>query len=289
MRDYVVRAVSRDGHIRAFAAVTKDLVQEAVHRHQTFPVATAALGRTLSMGAILSCTCKNEEEVVTLRVEGNGPLGKILVDANGRGGVRGMVDHPQIELPHHSNGKLNVSGAVGEGMLHVIRDIGLKEPYHGSSPLVSGELAEDFTYYFTTSEQIPSSVGLGVLVQREVVLASGGYLLQVLPGADDETISEIEKNISQLEAITSFFAQGATPEELLSKLLGDQVDFLETQDVAFVCTCSHERVQQMLQNLGSRELTTIIEEQGEAEVICHFCNEAYHFDRHQLMALIAAD
>lgn len=286
MQDYVVRAINANGTVRAFAANSKNLVQKAISRQHTFPVASAALGRTLTMGAILSSTCKTEKEVFTLRIEGDGPLGKMVVDASGRGGVRGMVDNPQIEVPHYPNGKLNVAGAVGEGLIHVIHDIGLAKSYHGSSPIISGELAEDFTYYFTASEQIPSSIGLGVLVQREKILASGGYMLQLLPEADEETISQLERQIARLNSITSLFEQGVTPEKLLQMLLGESVKFLSTHEIAFACTCSQKHVGQILYGLGHKELSALIEEQGEAEVICHFCNEIYHFNKNQLCEIL---
>lgn len=286
MKDYVVRAISADKTVRAFAANTENLVQEAISRHHTFPVASAALGRAMTMGAILSSTCKNEKEVYTLRIEGDGPIGKMVIDANGRGGVRGMVDNPQIEVPDYPNGKLNVAEAVGKGLIHITHDIGMTEPYHGSSPIISGELAEDFTYYFTASEQIPSSIGLGVLVQREKIIAAGGYMLQILPGATEATISKLERQIADLDSITSLFKQGIAPEQLLQILLGEDVNFLSTHEIAFTCTCSHEHVGQMLRSLGQNELSLLIEEQGKAEVTCHFCNEVYQYNEQHLHAIL---
>ncbi|SHF08633.1 molecular chaperone Hsp33 [Seinonella peptonophila] len=286
MSSYIVRAIARNGEVRAFAAETRSLVQEAVNRHLTFPVASAALGRTLTMGAIWSAILKEEQEVVTIRVEGDGPLGKVIVHANGAGEVRGLVDEPQIEVPNYPDGKLNVAAAVGQGMIHISKDIGLREPYQGSSPIVSGELAEDFTYYFTTSEQTPSSVGLGILVQREQILQAGGYLLQVLPQATDETISRLEERISQLTSITDFYQQGGSPEKLLEHILGENLNFLSQTEVTFSCRCSNESVANMLRSLGKKEIQSIIDEIGYAEVTCHFCNEKYHFDQTQLLQLI---
>lgn len=285
MSDYVVRAISANGEVRAFAALTSQLVQEAAERHRTSPVATTALGRTLTMGAIMSATCKQDNEIVTLRVDGNGPLGKITVQANGLGGVRGKVDRPQIDSPLRENGQLDIAAAVGAGNLYVTRDLGLKTPYHGTSPLVSGELAEDFTYYFTASEQTPSSVGLGVLLEEGQVQMAGGYLLQLMPEASEETISHLEQSIAQLPSITQSFAQGVTPEQLLQQLIGE-VEFLETKNISFVCTCSRKRVSRVLQTLSKEEWHSLIEEQGEAEVICDFCNQAYHFDKAQLSEIL---
>lgn len=285
MSDYVVRAISANREVRAFAAQTSQLVQEAAKRHQTSPVATTALGRTLTMGAILSATCKQDKEIVTLSIDGNGPLGKITVQSNGLGGVRGKVDNPQIESPLRENGQLDVATAVGAGNLHVARDLGLKTPYHGTSPIISGELAEDFTYYFTASEQTPSSVGLGVLLEEGEVQMAGGYLLQLMPEASEETISHLEQSIAQLPSITQSFAQGMTPEQLLQQLIGD-VEFLETKNISFVCTCSQKRVGRVLQTLNKEELHSIIEQQGEAEVVCDFCNQAYHFGKEQLLKIL---
>lgn len=287
MSDYTVRAISADGEVRGFAALTKELVQELQRRHQTLPVASAALGRTATMGAIMGCMLKGEKDQVTIRVEGDGPLGRIMVDANGKGEVRGYVDNPAVLLPLNSAGKLDVAAAVGKGSIYILKDLGLKEPYRGTSPIVSGELAEDFTYYFTASEQIPSSVGLGVLVNRDQILAAGGYLIQVMPGATEETISLLEKKISSLASITDFLRSGGTPEDLLIHLMGEDTQILERQPVAFACKCSRERTEAMLKSLGSDELRSILEEQNQAEVICHFCNEKYLFDRSRIEEMIA--
>lgn len=284
MSDYVVRAISANREVRAFAAQTKQLVQEVAKRHQLAPVATVALGRTLTMGALLSATCKQDREVITLVIDGNGPLGRITVQANGLGGIRGKVEQPQIDSPRRENGQLDVAAAVGAGNLYVTRDLGLKNPYQGTSPLVSGELAEDFTYYFTASEQTPSSVGLGVLLEEEHVQAAGGYFLQLMPDASEETIAHLEESLANLPSITQSFAQGMTPEDLLKRIIGD-VEFFEQKSVRFTCTCSQERVGRVLQTLNKDELTSLIEEKGEAEVVCDFCNQAYRFDKDQLMEI----
>lgn len=286
MRDYAVRAISANGEIRGFAAITTDLIQELQGRHQTMPVVSAALGRTATMAAILGLTVKNEQDRVTIQVDGNGPMGRMMVDANGKGNVRGFVDNPAVILPLNEQGKLDVAAAVGQGSIYIIKDLGLKEPYRGSSPIISGELADDFTYYFTASEQTPSSVGLGVLVNRDKILVAGGYLVQVLPGASEETISQLEQRISSLTSITDILKNGRTPEELLQDLMGEDVEILHRQSIQFQCNCSRERTKAMLHSLGKEEIRSIIEELGQAEVICHFCNEKYLFDQAELEAIV---
>ncbi len=287
MSDYTVRAISADGDVRGFAALTKDLVQELQRRHQTLPVASAALGRTATMGALMGSMLKEEKHQVTIIVEGDGPLGRMMVDANGKGEVRGYVDNPAVFLPLNSAGKLDVASAVGKGSIYILKDLGLKEPYRGTAPIISGELAEDFTYYFTASEQIPSSVGLGVLVNRDQILTAGGYLIQVMPGAKEETISRLEKKISSLASITDFFQNGGSPEDLLIHLMGEDVQVLNRHPVTFKCRCSRERTEAMLKSLGSDELNSILKEQNQAEVTCHFCNENYLFDRTEIEKMIA--
>ncbi|SFJ35988.1 Hsp33 family molecular chaperone HslO [Thermoflavimicrobium dichotomicum] len=287
MKDYTVRAISEDGLVRGFAAYTKDLVQELQKRHQTTPLASAALGRTATMGAIMGCMLKGEKDRVTIQVIGDGPLGAIRVDANSQGDVRGMIDHPDVMLPLNASGKLDVAQGVGQGNIYILKDLGLREPYRGSSPIISGELGDDFTYYFTASEQVPSSVGLGVLVHNEQIIAAGGYLLQVMPGASEETISQLEKNIAKLESVTGLFVDGVTPEELLQRLMGEGTEILEQKPVQFRCHCSKEKTEEMLISLGREELLSLIEEQGQAEVICHFCNEKYLFTRTELEQILA--
>lgn len=287
MPDYVVRAISADGQIRGFAAFTKDVVQELQRRHQTFPVVSAALGRTATMGAIMALNLKNGTDRLTIRVDGDGPVGKIAVDANGVGDVRGYVDNPSVLLPLNEKGKLDVAKAVGKGTIYILQDIGLKEPYHGSSPIVSGELAEDFTYYFTMSEQVPTSVGLGVLVNRDEILTAGGYMVQALPGASEEAIAELEKRISTITSITSLLQEGITPEQLLMRLMGDDVRILLQQPVQFSCHCSRAKIEDTLHSLGRKEIESILEDLGEAEVICHFCNEKYLFTGDELRELLA--
>lgn len=286
MSDYSVRAISKDGAFRGFAAITTNLVQDLQRKHVTFPTASAALGRTATMGALMGLDLKNEKDVVTIQVKGDGPLGEIMVVANGQGHVRGYVDQPGVMIPLKENGKIDVSGGVGEGYIYIIRDIGMKEPYRGSSPIVSGELAEDFTYYYSVSEQTPSSIGLGVLVNRDQILVAGGYMVQVLPGASDEAIDALEKRIMEIPSVTSLLETGMKPEEILYRLLGDDAEVLDTKMVEFRCTCSREKTESMLASIGKKELQEMIEEDGEAEVVCHFCNSKYHFSKQELLSIL---
>lgn len=281
--DYAIRAISKDGLVRGFAAQTTNLVQELQRRHKTFPVVSAALGRTATMGALMGLTLKEADHQVTIQVNGDGPIGRIIVDADGAGHVRGSVDNPAIE--GFRGPKLNVGGAVGRGTIYVIKDIGLREPYRGASPIISGELGDDFTYYFTTSEQTPSSVGLGVLVKGEEILVSGGYMIQVMPGATDEVITRLEEKIGQITSLTERFQQGETPETLLQYLMGEDVE-IHHQSIQFRCGCTRERCEAMLRSLGTEELQSILVEQGKAEVTCHFCNEQYLFEAEELQRMI---
>lgn len=287
MGDLLVSAITKDGQVRGFAANTTALVQELQNRQHTTPVATAALGRTATMGAIMGGMLKESQHEVSIQVVGDGPIGKISVDANGKGEVRGTVDHPQVNLPLNEIGKLDVAKAVGRGTIYLMRDLGLKKPYQGTSPIISGELAEDFTYYFAASEQTPSSVGLGVLVRRDEIMAAGGYLIQMMPQATEETISKIEQNVKTITSITDRMSRGTTPEELLRQLMGDEINILSKKPIKFACRCSTERVEKMLLDLGRKELQSILDELGEAEVTCHYCHEQYHFDQQDLTELLA--
>lgn len=281
--DYAIRATAEGGVLRAFAARTTELVKELQRRHHTWPVATAALGRTVTVGAMMGLMLKGERDRLTIQIKGDGPLGQIVVDADSRGNVRGYVDNPAVDLAPNSQGKLDVAGAVGKGMLYILKDLGLKEPYRGSVPLVSGELGEDFTYYFTASEQIPSSVGVGVLLGRDgLVQASGGFIIQVLPGADDRVIARLEERIAALTSVTDRIQSGATPEDLLQEVIGADVQVLQRQPIGFDCTCSADRIRSLLKSMGKEELSGILKEQGKAEVVCHFCNERYVVDKEEL-------
>lgn len=285
--DYLVRGTAWNGKLRVFATRTTALVGELQRRHLTLPTATAALGRTATAGAMMGAMLKGEEKL-TLQVKGDGPLGQIVVDANAKGEVRGYVDHPSVHLASNPQGKLDVAGAVGRsGHIHVIKDLGLKEPYHGMIPIISGELGEDFTYYFASSEQTPSAVGVGVLVNTDgSVLQSGGFIVQLLPGLSDDEITVLETKLAGLPPVTALLDQGETPEEILRWVVGDDLSILEKSPVTFACKCSEDRVEQTLISMGESELRSLIEEEGRAEVICHFCNEAYTFERPQLEALL---
>lgn len=286
MKDELVRGTAWNGGIRVFAARTTRLVSELQRRHDTFPTATAALGRAATAGAMMGIMLKGNGRL-TIQVKGDGPLGQIVVDANADGEVRGYVDHPHVHLPSNSLGKLDVAGAVGRsGYLNVIKDLGLKEPYRGSVPIVSGELGEDFTYYFAESEQIPSAVGLGVLVDFDnSVLHAGGLIVQVMPGLPEAQLERLEAAVAGLPHITAMLDRGETPESILRHLVGDDLTLHETLEPVFRCQCSRERVERTLITLGQDELRDMIDDDGKAEVHCHFCNESYFFTAEQLEEL----
>lgn len=285
--DYAVRATAFQGKVRGFAAVTTHMLGEMQQRLHTWPVASAALGRTVSTAAMMGMMLKNKSDKLTIQIQGDGPLGQIVVDADSQGTVRGYVTHPAVDLPLNAVGKLDVAKAVGAGTLNVVKDLGLKEPYRGSVRLISGELGEDFTYYLTVSEQIPSAVGVGVLVDRDAsILASGGFIIQMMPGAEEELIRELEAKISETPSVTELLQEGARPEDLLTRILGEETNILAEQPLRFQCHCSRERIRNTLKSLGPKELQSIIEEKGEAEVICHFCNEVYQVSKEELESLI---
>ncbi|APB73216.1 Hsp33 family molecular chaperone HslO [Paenibacillus polymyxa] len=285
-QDRLIRGTAMDGRVRAFAVRTTQLVEELRRRHDTYPTATAALGRTLTAGAIMGSMLKGKERL-TIQVKGDGPIGQIIVDANAVGEVRGYVTEPHVHLPSNSMGKLDVAGAVGtEGFIHIIKDLGLKEPYRGSTPIISGELGEDFTYYFAKSEQTPSAVGLGVLVDTDnSVIVAGGFIIQLLPGLNDDEITAIENAVSSIPPVTALLDQGLELDEMLRWMLPD-VRILDELDIHFQCECSRERVEKTLISLGESELEQLIEEEGQAEVVCHFCNEAYQFNKDELQNLL---
>lgn len=286
MGDYLIRGTALQGRVRAFAVQTIDLTDELSRRHQTTPTATAALGRTAAAGLLLGAMLKGEEHLI-IQVKGDGPIGQIVVDANAKGEVRGYVDNPLVDPPLKANGKLDVAAAVGtDGFLYITKDLGLKEPYKGSTPLVSGELAEDFTYYFAKSEQTPSAVALGVLVNTDhSILAAGGFVIQLLPGLSDEEIGEIEEMLSRIPSFTSMLGGGLNLEEILQNIL-PSFQTLDQMDVMFRCKCDRERIETTLISLGKAELQEILDDEGFAEVVCHFCNEAYRFDEEELQRMI---
>ncbi len=278
MSDYLVRATAADGQVRAFAATTRDLVEEARRRHQTSPVATAALGRLMTAGVMMGSMMKNEGDLLTLMIQGDGPIGGITVSADAFGHVKGYVDNPAVIVPA-KDGKLDVGGAVGVGLLSVVRDMGLKEPYSSQVELVSGEIAEDLTYYFANSEQVPSSVGLGVLMEKNnTVKCAGGFIIQLMPYATEETIGKIEENLKEVTSVTDLLDAGATPEDILGRLLGDlSLQITDSIPASFYCNCSGERVEKALESVGEKELREMIEEGKDIEVKCHFCNTAYTY------------
>ncbi|MDQ0273079.1 Hsp33 family molecular chaperone HslO [Cytobacillus purgationiresistens] len=287
MNDYLVKALAYDGQVRAYAVRSTESVGEAQRRHQTWPTASAALGRTMTAGVMMGAMVKGNDKI-TIKIEGNGPLGPILVDSNAIGEVRGYVTHPQVHFDLNANGKLDVRRAVGtEGTLTVIKDIGMRENFSGQVPLVSGELGDDFTYYFVTSEQTPSSVGVGVLVNTDnTILAAGGFIIQLLPETKDETITQIEERLKVIPPVSKLIQRGLTPEEILEEVLGkDNVKFLEKQPVAFRCTCSKERFGNAIISLGKDEITDMIETDEKAEAQCHFCNQTYHYTKDELEEL----
>lgn len=285
-QDRLIRGTALDGKVRAFAVRTTNLVEELRSRHDTYPTATAALGRTVTAAAMMGAMLKGEEKL-TLQVKGDGPIGQIVADANAKGEVRGYVTEPHVHLPSNSMGKLDVAGVVGTtGFINVTKDLGLKEPYRGSVPIISGELGEDFTYYFALSEQTPSAVGVGVLVDTDnSVIVSGGFIIQLLPGLEDSEIAAIEQAVGQMPPVTSLLDQGMELEEMLRWLLPD-IKVMDQMDITFKCTCSRERVERTLISLGEHELQQLIDEGEETEVVCDFCREAYAFSADELQALL---
>ena len=284
MNDYMIRATAAEGQIRAFAATTRDMVEKAKNAHNTSPVATAALGRLMTAAAMMGADLKGEKELLTLRIEGSGPLGGLLVTANGHGDVKGYAFNPDVMLPPNAQGKLDVGGSLDLGVLSVIKDIGLKEPYVGQTQLVTGEIAEDLTYYFATSEQVPSSVALGVLMNKDnTVRQAGGFIIQLLPGASDEIIDKLETKLSGISSITAILDAGKTPEEILTDILGEfGLDISTKMSVQFHCDCERSRVEKAIISIGKKEIQDMIDEGKEIEVNCQFCNKHYKFSVDEL-------
>lgn len=291
MSDQLVRAISKDGYVKAVAVSTRNLTERARQIHKTLPVATAALGRLLAAGSMMGNALKGDGASVTLQIKGGGPLGKILVVSDNEGNVRGSIDNPQVDLPLRGDGKLNVGAAVGcEGTLTVIKDLNMKEPYVGSVGLLGGEIAEDLAAYFVESEQIPSACGLGVLVDRDQsVLAAGGYLIQLLPGASDDIITKVEGGIMAAGSVTSLLRDDPDPETMLRKVMSDfDLEILETTPVEYRCYCGRERMERALISLGPTQLAELIEEQGEVELTCQFCDNVQHFSKEELQSFLDA-
>ena len=287
MSDYLVRATAAGAQIRAFACTTRTTVEAARQAHDTSPVVTAALGRLLSAGAMMGSMQKGEEDLVTLQIKGDGPVQGLLVTADSKGGVKGYANVADVILPANALGKLDVAGAVGQGTLSVIRDMGLKEPYVGQTLLQTSEIAEDLTYYFASSEQVPSSVGLGVLMERDnTVRQAGGFIVQLMPFAEDAAIDRLERNLSGITSVTAMLDAGDTPEQMLGRILeGLDCQVTDTCPVAFSCNCSKERIEKVLISLGKKEIQDMIHEGREVEVNCHFCNTHYRFSVEELKGI----
>ena len=279
MADYIVRATAAGAAIRAFAITSRDLVETARQDHNTSPIMTAALGRLLSGGAMMGTMLKGEKDLLTLQIQCSGPARGLTVTADANGHVKGFVNNPIVELPPNKDGHLNVGGALDLGILSVIKDMGLKEPYSGQCELKTGEIAEDLTYYFATSEQIPSAVGLGVLVDKDQsVKQAGGFIIQLMPFTPDEVVDRLEKKIQQIDSVTQMLDRGLTPEQILDEILGEfGLEITEKMDTRFHCDCSKERVSRALSTLSKKDLDGIIADGEDIEVKCQFCNTAYKF------------
>ena len=289
MSDQLIRAISSDGRVKAVAVSTRDLTERARQIHKTLPVATAALGRALAAASMMGNALKEDGASVTLQIKGGGPLGTLLAVSDNQGNVRGTVDDPQVDLPLRPDGKLDVGAAVGQdGTLTVIRDLNMKEPYVGSVGLLGGEIAEDLAAYFVESEQIPTACGLGVLVDRDQsVLAAGGYLIQLLPGAGEDTIAKVEGSLMAAGAVTGLLRDDPDPEAMLRRALSDfDLEILEKSPIEYRCYCSRERMERALISLGAEELQSMIDEQSSADLTCRFCDNVQHFSREDLEAMV---
>ena len=287
MKDVIIRGIAADGQIRAFAASTKNLCEEARRRHNMSPIATVALGRLLTGGAMMGTMMKNDADIVTIQIKGDGPIGSMTVTADPKGRVKGYVANPQVMLPL-KNGKLDIAGALGIGVLSVIRDIGLKEPYVGDTILVTSEIGDDLTYYFATSEQVPSSVALGVLMNKDnTVEQAGGFIIQLMPDATEEVITKLEESIKQIKSVTELLENGMTPEDILRLILKDMnFELLDTIDTEFYCNCSKDRVSKAIMSIGAKDIQEMIDDGKPIEVNCHFCNTNYTFTVDELKEML---
>ncbi len=288
MGDYIIRATAADNSIRAFAATTRETVEHARKCHNTSPVATAALGRLLTAGSMMGSMMKGKKDLLTLQIKGTGAIGGITVTADSMGNVKGYADEPVVLLPANEAGKLDVSGAIGPGKLTVIRDIGMKEPYIGQTDLISGEIAEDLTYYYAASEQVPSSVALGVLMSIEnTVKQAGGFIIQLMPETDDGIIDELEDRLKSVKPVTTMLEQGMTPENILEEVLGGfGVNIMDRMPTGFSCNCSRKRVEKALISVGRSELESMIRDGEPIEMNCHFCNTSYRYDIDELKSIL---
>ncbi len=288
MSDHILRATAGEGAVRLFIADTRETVEQAYEYHKTSPVMSAALGRSLTIAAIMGSMLKSDKDVVTIQIKGDGPGGGLTVTSNSHSEVKGYVNNPDADVPLKPNGKLDVQAALGYGTLTVIKDLGMKEPYVGRIPLVSGEIAEDMTYYFAKSEQTPSAVALGVLVDRDYsIKQAGGFVIQMMPEAEEDIIAELEDKLKSIAPVTSMLEKGMTTEDILNELVGDlKPKILDEVPVRYVCSCSKERVEKALMAVGKKEIAKIIEEDGKATLHCHFCNKDYDFSREELEKLL---
>ena len=288
MSDYIVRVTAANAAIRAFAVTGRELVETARKAHDTSPVVTAALGRLMMGGVMMGAMLKGENDLLTLQVSGDGPIKGMTVTADARGNVKGYAIEPQVMLPPNAASKLDVGGAVGSGMLRVIKDMGLKEPYVGQTVLQTGEIAEDLTYYFATSEQVPSCVGLGVLMEKDnTVKQAGGFVIQLMPFTEDEVISKLEENIKKFPSVTSVLDEGKTAEEMLEILLdGLDMEITDTMPAQFYCNCDKKRVEKAIISIGKKDIEEMIAENKDIEVNCHFCNTSYTFSVEELKEML---
>ena len=286
-KDYIVRATAAGGQIRAFAATTRETVEYARKAHNTSPVATAALGRLLTGGLMMGVMMKGDNDILTLQIQGSGTIHGITVTADSHGHVKGYVGNPEVLIHANDKGKLDVAGAIGPGFLNVIMDMGLKEPYNGQVMLQTSEIAEDLTYYFATSQQVPSAVGLGVLMEHDnTVKQAGGFIVQLMPFAEEKTIAQLEKNIAKVNSVTELLEQGYTPETMLAYLLEDmEMTINDTIEASFACNCSKERVSRALISVGKKELKNMIDDGKQVELNCHFCNTNYTFSVEEIKEL----
>lgn len=280
MSDYIIKATAGKGSVRAFACLSTKTCEEARKAHNTSPVVSAALGRMLSAGLMMGSMMKNDKDLTTIKIEGSGPMKGVLVTADNKGGVKGYPFNPLVIIPPNSKGKLDVAEAIGVGILTVISDTGLKEPYVGQVELISGEIAEDIAYYYASSEQVPSAVALGVLMNKDnTVKAAGGFIIQLMPGADEEVIEKIEEKIGSIDPVTTLISEGKSPEDILKLILGDlNLEINEKIEAGFRCNCSRERIEKALISIGRKELETMAKENKPIEVGCHFCNKKYNFN-----------
>ena len=288
MSDYIVRATAADAQIRAFAMTSKELVEQARAIHDLSPVITAALGRLLTAGAMMRSMLKGEKDTLTLQIHCDGPVRGLAVTADAKANVKGAALEPQVMLPPNALGKLDVGGAVGTGILSVIKDMGLKEPYVGQTQLQTGEIAEDLTYYFATSEQVPSAVGLGVLMERDnTVRQAGGFIIQLMPFASDETISALEEKLKEMDSVTNILDRGSSPEQLLELLLGGLgLEINDTIPAQYYCDCSRERVERAIISIGKKDIREMIDDGKPVEVRCQFCDRLYHFETDDLKKML---